>query len=391
MNYNIIIISDLHWGVIEPDLQCKYLEFIKVFIKLYGKEIDLLVILGDYFDNKLSLNSPQAIWANEWFHSILSLCKEYNIKIRMVQGTSSHDNDQLEVFSPLTDDMFQIFFKTTLEETLPDLKCIYCPDETIETSEYEDLYLDEILSLKDIGFFHGSFDVVYGELLKRKPELLKKNNVIFRYDLWNKTIYGPMIAGHWHDGKQYDNLYYCGTPFRYEFGEEEPKGILFVRYNTENHKYYVKKVLNPLCAEYITYEVYTNLYNSKEDYQKIIDDIRNILKKFDEDILNLPHKLKIVVYVLDDKTDNDVLISSLRSEITRYKNVKLKIKNKLKDKLKKEQKKKNEEVEKKLGFIYDSQNKKPYEIIHDFILETSPEKVDIPMGFIKEKCKIGGK
>ena len=34
-----------------------------------------------------------------------------------------------------------------------------------------------------------------------------------------------MIAGHWHDGKQYDDLYYVGSPTRYKFNEDEKKGI----------------------------------------------------------------------------------------------------------------------------------------------------------------------
>ena len=153
------------------------------------------------------------------------------------------------------------------------MKCIYCPDETIETETYENLYLDEILEPKDIGFFHGSFDVVYGELLASKPELMQKKNVIFRYQLFDKSIYGPMIAGHWHDGKIYDDLIYCGSPFRYKFNEDECKGLSFVQYDTEDKSYLYYRIQNPVCAEYITYEIYSNLYNSKDDYKKIIDEL----------------------------------------------------------------------------------------------------------------------
>ena len=390
MKYKIVTISDIHWGVIDPYLQMKYLEFFREFLRLYGSDIDLLVILGDYFDNKLSLNSPQALVSNDWFHSILDLCKKKSIVIRLVQGTSSHDNDQLEVFSPLEDESFRIFFKTTVEETLPGLNCVYCPDELIQTSEYEEIYLDEILQKKDIGFFHGSFDVVYGKLLESKPELMEKNNVIFHYELWNKTIYGPMIAGHWHDGKSYNDLHYCGTPFCYEFNEEEPKGFLLVEYDTESKEYSVGKIKNPISPEYITYEVYTNLYEDKEYYQKIIEDIRNILASFELNPYHVKSQLRVMVYVLDEKSENDILLSSLRNEFSRNRSVKIKVKNKLKDKKKKEQKKTIQEREKKFQFIYEENTKKIHEIIHDFILETSPENIDIPMEFIQEKCKIKG-
>ena len=32
-------------------------------------------------------------------------------------------------------------------------------------------------------------------------------------------------------GKQYDELYYCGSPFRWKFNEDEEKRFLFIRYD----------------------------------------------------------------------------------------------------------------------------------------------------------------
>lgn len=390
MIYKIVTISDIHWGVIDPNLQTRYLEFFREFLYLHGSDIDLLVILGDYFDNKLSLNSPQALISNDWFHSIMELCEKKSITLRLVQGTNSHDNDQLEVFSPLQNNFFKIIFNTTVEETLPELTCVYCPDELLQTSKYEDMYLDEILQRKDIGFFHGSFDVVYGDLLNSKPELMDKNNVIFRYELWNKTICGPLIAGHWHDGKTYDELYYCGSPFRYEFNEEESKGFLLIQYNTETEEYGVEKILNPISPEYITYEIYTNMYQTKEDYKKAIENIRGVLQRFEDANYHVISKLRVLIYILDEKTENDILLSSLRGEFSQNRNVKITVKNKLKDKKKKERRDVVQKREEKFQFIYNKDTKKVHEIIHDFILETSPENVNIPMEFIAEKCKIKG-
>ena len=392
MKYNILSIPDIHWGAIDPDEQIKSLEYIPEIIKTFSKNntpINLVVIAGDYFDSKLPLNSREAIYAIKWLHSLVQLCYELGVsKFRMFQGTLDHDNDQLDVFTSLkkqyNGDYFDIFMKTTIEETLDGMKCIYCPDETIETSEYEDIYLNEIIQVKDIGFFHGSFDVVYGELLATKPELLQRKNIIFRYSLWDKTILGPMISGHWHDGKQYDDLYYTGSPFRYKFNEDEPKGISFIQYDTEEKSYYYKKITNPLCASYITYDIYTNLVDDKSVYAKIVDDICKKLESFKEtEYLN--HKLRIVVHVVDDKPDNDVIISSLRQNFINEKNVKIVIKNKLKDKIKKEEMKRNKERQKTYDFVYDK-NKEISEIIHDFILKSNKE-MDIPLEFIENKIK----
>lgn len=399
MKLNIINIADIHWGVIDPEEQWRSLEFIiQSIIELYtsGIIIDLIVLDGDYFDSKLPLNSREALMSIEWFDRFINICSECKVrKIRMVQGTFNHDNDQLDVFKSYenqiwgnqTDyDFFKIFKKTALENTFDDdIKILYCPDELIQTDEYEEIFTNEILAPKDLAFFHGSFDVVYGELLASKPDLMNKKNVIFHYDLFNKSTYGPLLSGHWHDGKQYDDLYYTGSPFRYKFNEDEPKGISFVQYDSDSHSYFYKKILNPLCADYITYNVYTNLYKTKEDYVKINDDIQDIVNKF-KDTPHLKNRLRVVIYIMDDKTENDVFISSLRQNFINYKNIKIKIKNKLKDTQKKEIVKKNKEREKKFGFIYDK-SKHPEEIIHDFIYQNTEENANVPLEYIIKKIK----
>lgn len=389
MKYNIVTIADIHWGVVTPAEQLKSLEFIFSFldqtIKTYT-EPDLIVLLGDFFDTKLSLNSQEALIAVQWFHRLYDICYENAITLRMIKGTADHDNDQLEVFRPMEEDskgLFKIIDKTMIEETLPGLSCVYCPDELIQTDEYEKIYLNEILQIKDIGFFHGSFDVVYGDLLERKPEILKKNNVIFRYDLWNPQIKGPMIAGHWHDGKTYDDLYYCGSPFRWKFNEDETKGFLFTQYDTETQEYIIRKIGNPLCADYLTYEVYTNLYVDRGDYSDIIGDIQKILAKMKKSTLN--HKLRILVYVVDEKPENDVFISSLRQELLRFQNCKLTVKNRIKEKKRKKKIEESQDENEKFSFIYE--NRHPADIIHDFISATEKSEVDIPMDYICHKVE----
>ena len=349
--------------------------------------IDLVVIAGDYFENKLPLNSREAIFAIQWLNRLCEKCIDIGVrKIRMFQGTMEHDNDQLDVFKPLEnqfcEDYFKIFMKTTSEETLDGLQCIYCPDETLQTSEYEETYINEILSSNNIGFFHGSFDVVYGELLTINPSLMSKKNVIFRYDLWDKIISGPMISGHWHNGKQYDNLYYVGSPYRWKFDEDEPKGIGFVQYNIDDGTYFYKKITNPLSSQYITYEVYSNMYTSKEDYSRVISDINDILTSFNTTPW-LDCKLRIVIHIIDDKTENDVFVSSLRQHFINNKNLKIIIKNKLKNKLKKEEVKKNIERKNKYGFI-NNKEKDVSEKIREFIISEN-DGIDIPLEFIQER------
>jgi DNA repair exonuclease SbcCD nuclease subunit len=202
--------------------------------------------------------------------------------------------------------------------------------------------------------------------------------------MWNPQIKGPMIAGHWHDGKQYNDLYYCGSPFRWKFNENEEKGFIFLQYDTEDSSYFVKKITNPLCADYLTYEVYTNLYETQDDYTKIVMDVRAILEAIDQTSLN--SQLRILVYVVDEKTENDVFLSALRQEVINHRNCKITIKNKLKDKKKKEKVKEAKEENEKYSFIFEK-GSKPQNVIHTFILSSTDNEVDIPIDYIAGKVK----
>jgi hypothetical protein len=111
-------------------------------------------------------------------------------------------------------------------------------------------------------------------------------------------------------------------------------------------------------------------------------DLDDLLEKLNSQV-HLNNKLRIMIYVVDDKTENDLFISSLRQKYINCKNVKITIKNKLKDKLKKETMKRNKERHEKFDFIYDK-SKDPSIIIHEFIQSTD-SMIDVPIEFIKTK------
>lgn len=380
MKYTTLVISDVHWGVIDPNEQELMLSFI--FSLLDYIEIDLIVIAGDYWDTKLPLNSTEAFKGTYWMDTLIRKAKERNVKkFRIVKGTEDHDNSQLEIFRYLQEDdgWFKIFDKTTSEETLPGFHCLYCPDETLATEEYLDTYVNEICKPHNIGFFHGSFDVVYAE---RKASPLIAKNVIFEYSVFSKVINGPMLSGHWHNGKQYGDLYYIGSPFRWAFDEDEPKGVGIVSYDTTDNSYIYQKIENPIASRYETIEVYTEYITEVDQYQAVIRVIDELVEEMKDDVRKLYVRVKI--YQTDDKVENESYISALRHYYMKESFVKIVLKNKLKDKRKKEELKKNQDFNQQYEFLQTKQ-KAPAQNIHDFILET--RQVELPIEYIDGKIK----
>jgi len=375
MIYDIINFCDLHWGAFDINQLSDNLVIVEEFILNYDN-IDLVVIPGDYFDMKLPLNSRAAILAVGWLHKFLDICQSKKVKkVRIVKGTTEHDNDQLEVFRSLEDEngFFKIFNENTVEETLPGLVCIYCPDETIATEEYKMKYIDNIYRNDiNIGFFHGSFDTVLPDIVTQLSKENSLKNVIFEYDFWKRLIKGPLISGHWHDGNIYEHLIYLGSYDRWHFNEEEPKGFGFIRYNTDTEEYFYKKIVNINAPLYITYTIFSNLYKSIDDYNKLIKDIDDRINS----ISDIKLKIRIVINIMDDKPENESLFLGLKHYYINNSIVKIVIKNKLQKEKKKEQKKKNYDIKNEFGFVLDKRIPLS-EKIQNFILLTKSKSFEL--------------
>ena len=320
-------------------------------------------------------------WFNRLYDEALS---KYNVKkIRMFKGTEDHDNNQLEVFRCLEDEngFFKLFNFNTYEETLPMLKCIYCPDENINAKDYKMKYIDNILMNPNIGFFHGSFDIVLPDIVVQLSEETSMKSIIFDYDFWSKFIKGPMISGHWHNGDELDSLIYIGSYERWAFNEEEPKGFGFIQIDTETNEYFYQKIINQFAPDYISYNIETNIYNSIDDYKKLVDIINIKLKEKNNENI----KIRIVVNITDDKLENETYITSLRKFFINNKLIKIVVKNKLKKDKNEIVKKKNIETKSKYGFILDKSISEA-EKIQEFILATKNKEIPIDTieSFIKK-------
>ena len=103
MKYEIVAVGDIHWGALDADRQRLELSIIPEYLEQH--DIDLLVICGDYFDHKLMLNSQASLQSVDFMSQLIQLShrKGDEFKIRVFDGTRSHDYDQHEVFKPFDD------------------------------------------------------------------------------------------------------------------------------------------------------------------------------------------------------------------------------------------------------------------------------------------------
>lgn len=371
MKYNILAIADIHWGAMDPDEMYNNLQYFLDFIRMKG-DIDLVVICGDYFDYRLTLNSKAALKALRWFDELYNTCKDNGVKkLRAIKGTKEHDNDQWEAIHPReTGEFFKKFYICTSEETLPDLHCIYCPDETVNLKEYEELYLKEMMSHHDIGFFHGNFDTQLPKMVIDQNLEANIPSIIYFKDHWSKVIDGPLVSGHWHVFTDLDPLIYIGSYDRWAFGEEEDKGFLYIQYDTNGHSYYWKHIENPFARKYNTIIIDNTLCVTPDDFANLTQDIQD-LKKSDPEM-----KIRVVYQITSENDESLVNFNEFRNLISSIKNVKVDVKDFVKKRNKEKQKEKVAISSGKYSYILDH----PLEIksnIHEYLLRE--KNIDIPL------------
>lgn len=365
MKYKIIASADYHWGVMDADKQMSESKFIIDY--LLNNEIDLFVICGDYFDHRLLMNSKAAVNSVNLIDTIkkISVAKQHPFKIVMFDGTASHDFDQLEMLRTFEDDNFKIFRKNTVDETLPGLKCIYCPDENIRTADYINEYHNNIFQENlDIMFFHGTFDriMVDRTLTDDIP------NVIFEYAFYSRVV-NLMVGGHWHNGdEEGKDLYYTRSPYRWRYEEDLPKGIVSISYDTDSKTYELERIVNNDTDRYFTFYVDTYFYNTIEEYSKL-------LKSIEEKLNDGIEHIRIKVTISDDKELNGSCIDTLINKFQGHKRVKVDVENKFVKKLKKKKSQELDAFKDKYKYIFDP-NIGMVERYRKFIFDT--KGIDIP-------------
>ena len=376
MKYNVLALADIHWGAMDPVEMYENLSLILEFIKIRG-DIDLVVICGDYFDYRLTLNSKAALLSLRWFDELYDTCLKYGVKrLRAVKGTKDHDNEQWDAIHPNEDgEFFKKFYVNTVEETLPGLKCIYCPDETINLEDYIKEYLSNLVQVVDIGFFHGNFDIVLPGMVIDQNLSAKIPSIIYFKDTWERMIRGPMISGHWHIFTDKDPLIYIGSFDRWTFGEEEDKGALFIQYNTDDHSYYWKRILNPFARNYVTISVDSELVRTPEDFAHLRDTI-NSLRSADANI-------RIRVTYMKTSEDEEAMsnFNQFRNVVSSMRGVKIDLKDLVKKTKRKQEKEEVAITTERYSYILEH----PQEVIpnvHEFLLRE--RNVDIPVEIIDE-------
>ena len=224
-------IADLHFGTVPPKVEYEILheQFIQKIMTL--PRLDIISINGDLFDHKLLSNSDAVLYASLFVDELCRVAKMFRATLILIEGTPSHECGQLKLFYHYIND--------------PDLDI-----RIVNTIQYVYTHGAKILCIPEL---HGVDKSVYNEFLYQNYCDQVFGHMTFKGAVFGNNVgtgrlfciedflrcRGPIISGHVHKPGCFDkDFYYCGSPLRYKFGEEEAKGFLIVLMDLDNRRYY---------------------------------------------------------------------------------------------------------------------------------------------------------
>lgn len=306
-------IADIHFGVINPLVQYNILRD-QFIAKIYEmNKVDIVSINGDLFDHKFMSNSDVIMYASMFINELVNICKLKNSTLVIIHGTAYHDASQLKLFYHyINDPSIDIRIVENIQFEIIKGARILCIPETYGLGE--DYYRSFLFNSGeyDSVFMHGVIKGAIYEAKNQESGMHTDKAPTFTIDDF-MLCRGPMISGHVHTSGCFDKyFYYCGSPIRWQFGEENVKGFLIVIHNLETHEHYTH--LEPINSFIYKTVDLSDLLNS--DPSNIINEVNNLQSQGVDYV-----RLNLTIVNEVQKTNLEILKKYYRNSA----NVKLKI------------------------------------------------------------------
>ena len=299
-NVKILIIGDIHLGH-----QTNKTHYIVDSLKKYFKDnrnlfkqLSYIIINGDLFDKALLTYSIEYEQSMAWIFELVMFCSKNNIKLRLLEGTASHDNNQGRLLPNLikqweVDINFRYIKDIEIEyDSDFDIYNLFVPDRNDRTAKDRfkiirklmvDLKIDKI----DFAFMHGNFNYQLPVTSEHAHDESDYLSIIRFY----------IVINHVHIPSVYDRILAPGSFERNNHGEEEDKGGIYIDVKSEKDMRFIfLKNNNARIFKTIT------INRDKSELAKIYKDIDKVAKDLPETAflrILCKHKLEISKEVKD--------------------------------------------------------------------------------------------
>lgn len=294
----ILTVSDIHLGHRRTSTEYIVENLITEINKnTILNDINIIFIAGDIFDRLLTLPSDDISPIMKWVYSLLSVCANKDIALRILEGTPSHDWGQSELFNAIAVNIPNLDFKyinilciDRIEKY--NLDVLYIPDEWTSSTATTLKQVKTLMSLSnlekvDLAIMHGMFDY---QVPQNKNEDAKHSSSEYL-----SLVKHYIFIGHVHKFSFFDRIIAQGSFDRLNQGEEEPKGFVIASIRGDRDSF--EFIENKNAKIYKTIEFKSNSDKEIIRLRKILDKLPKdsyvrVKVKTDSDLLNQLSEIK---------------------------------------------------------------------------------------------------
>lgn len=221
--------------------------------------LDWLIFAGDVTDRQLKMSDQHVYEIHAWVTRVLRICKKYDIVLRVLLGTPSHDWGQSKIFESINETA-EIGADIRYIDTLHiehikrfDIDVLYIPDEYRPTAsetwtEVEMMLHKHRLEKVDYIIMHGGFTHQFPQHLRHMP-------VLHDPDKYHHICRRYIFVGHIHQSSRNKRILAAGSFDRDKHGEEYPKGHIRVQVYDDPALDEVRFIENKYATKFITIDL----------------------------------------------------------------------------------------------------------------------------------------
>ena len=261
-NKKVAIISDIHFGVnknselfLNSSLKFFKTQFVPYLIE---NDINVILVLGDVFDSRSSINVKTN---NEVWTLFSEVLKGFNVKILVgnhdIYYKTTIDVNSLKGLNELKD---VDVIKSITHMDILGINCLMCP----WIVDYDDKEFHDALNNSNADVLFGHFDIVGFTLNSSKVSDVGVKSDVF-------SNFKKVFSGHYHTPSSKKigrtEIVYIGSPYQIDRNDmNDDKGFIIL--NLETLRY--KRVINTTSLKFITVE-YPDLPKDFEVNGNIVD------------------------------------------------------------------------------------------------------------------------
>jgi DNA repair exonuclease SbcCD nuclease subunit len=260
-----IVTADFHHGALAADVFAREINewFLPSLHECFAQRVDYMVIAGDYFNHKMDMTSAASRLAFDCFSRILELCIRYQCPLYILQGTWSHDYDQVNLLANISSHLhldngrrlvtYISNTSTRVVEVLEGYRVLMIPEMyPVDVEAYRTACLQTPVQAVH---FHGRWDFCAFKEEVIKSERGMGGAPVHRTSDFVDVVCGPITGGHIHTGDSNGKVFYTRSLSRWVFGEPEPKGYIVTQHVPNTGEFQVQYIDNVLATPYTTISI----------------------------------------------------------------------------------------------------------------------------------------